>query len=296
MSAPITDQKLSNTVICILFFEKVDQTIECIRSFLPSRVPIVVCNNGSSPASRQKLVDFIGQYSHVQLIESVRNRGVSGGRNLIIQSTIAPWLFFVDNDITIQTPYWLPAFHQHLERLPGAEVFIPQLYNVFERTYSPRRTIKISEGQVSFNQRVRGGSLNMFPGGASIVKRTLFNRIGLYDEVIFLNFEDYELCLRAMVSGHPVQAYPIDAITLRHDHRRVSSHPDREYVAIRYDQNRARVSARRLFEKHKLRLEDDAGTWSNIQKQRLLHGRKWWSKETLFMFIPASVKKLWNNR
>lgn len=282
--------------IGILFFEKVAQTIECIQSFLPSSVPIIVCNNGSSAESRRALLDFIRPYPQIQYLETPANLGVSGGRNRIVQSTTAPWLFFVDNDITVQTRDWQHKFQKHLARAPEAEVFIPQLYNVFERTYTPHRNLEVSAGQVSFGKRVRGHSLNLFPGGASLVKRALFERLGFYDEHMFVNFEDYELCLRGVISGHPVQAYHIDDILLRHDHRRVANESDRAYVAIRYDHDRTRDSAQRIFEKYHLRIKDDAADWSKAQKRNLLSGRKWLSKETAFFLIPASIKKWWNNR
>lgn len=282
--------------ICILFYEKVTQTIECIQSFLPSSVPIIVCNNGSSAESRQALLDFIRPYPQIQYLEAPSNLGVSGGRNRIIQSSTAPWLFFVDNDITVQTHDWQHKFQRHLGRIPEAEVFIPQLYNVFERTYTPHRNLEVNAGQVSFGKRAHGHSLNLFPGGASLVKRALFERLGFYDERMFVNFEDYELCLRGVISGHPVRAYHIDDILLRHDHRRVANESDRAYVAIRYDHDRTQASAQRIFEKYHLRIKDDAATWSKTQKYKLLHGRKWWSKETLLLLIPASIKKLWNDR
>lgn len=296
MTAFNNDKNFSSPVICILFYEKVIQTIECINSFLPSAVPIIVCNNGSSNKSRQIILDHIRPYSQIQFIETLSNLGVSGGRNRIIQSTTAKWLFFVDNDITVQNLNWQAKFQKHLQRLPEAEVFIPQLYNVFERTYSPHYNLKIAGDKLSFTRRAPGNELNMFPGGASLVKRTLFNRLGLYDENMFVDYEDYELCLRGVISGRPVRAYKIDDIILRHDHRRVTSQSDRAYVAIRYNQNQTQSSVQRVFKKYHLRIQDDASSWSKAQKRKLLRGRKWWSKETIFFFIPAFIKKLWNNR
>ncbi len=286
----------ANIIVCILFYEKVDQTIECIQSFLPSGITIIVCNNGSSAASRQKLIDFIGAYPQVRLIELGSNLGVSAGRNYIFHATVAEWLFFVDNDITIQTKNWLQILQKHLMMIPDAEVLIPQLYNVFERTYSPRYNLKIENNKVSFTHRTSSNEVNMFPGGASLVKRTIFDRLGLYDAQIFIEYEDYELCLRGVISRHPVKAYKIDDIILYHDHRRASGKFDRSYIAMRYDHNRARSSAERIFEKHHLRIQADSSSWSKAQKHKLLYGRIWWSKETLLLFIPAFIKKLWNNR
>lgn len=296
MTSLIPHSQNTDIIVCILFYEKVDQTIECIRSFLPSNVPIIVCNNGSSPASRKKLIDFISLHSQVRLIESGSNLGVSGGRNYIIRATTAEWLFFVDNDITIQTKNWLPKLQKHIQIMPHAEVFIPQLYNILERTYSPRHSLKITNDKVSFAERTPGNEVNMFPGGASLVKRTIFDRLDLYDEQIFIEYEDYELCLRGAISRNPVKAYKIDDVILYHDHKRASSELDRSYVTMRYNHDRARSSAELILKKHHLLIQDDLPSWSKMQQHKLLHGRKWWSKEMLFLFIPASTKRWWNNR
>lgn len=45
-----------NLAVCTLFYEKLDQTIECIQSFLPPGVNIYVLNNGSR--IRPVYVDF----------------------------------------------------------------------------------------------------------------------------------------------------------------------------------------------------------------------------------------------
>jgi len=280
----------------ILFFEKIDQTIECIASFLPAQIPIYVCNNGSSAASRQKLSDCIKDYPQVHLIDAPENLGVSGGRNLLIQSISEDWIFFVDNDITITTSDWLSKFTVHQKGHPEAEAFIPRLYNVFERTYSPRHEIHVDNDRVTFTHRTVNPTINLFPGGASIVRRSVFDRIGLYDADMFVNYEDYELCLRGVLKHQPVLAQVVDDITLCHDHRQVKTDQDRAYVAIRYNHDRTQSSADRIFKKYGLRITDDASGWTAIQQQNLLQGRKWFKKETILYLIPVWIKRIWNNR
>jgi GT2 family glycosyltransferase len=283
-------------VVGILFFEKVEQTIECVRSFLPSMVPIFVCNNGSSTESRNILTAFTSQYSQVQILDAPHNLGVSGGRNLLIESTDAEWIFFVDNDITVQTQNWLHILTSHIQESPDVEAFIPRLYNVFERTYSPRHQIRIHNKHVTFTNRARSKRVNLFPGGASIVRSTVFKRIGLYDAQMFVNYEDYELCLRGVLNNEPINASTIEDITLRHDHRRVTTDQDRKYVAIRYDSDRTQSSAKRIFDKYGLYIQDNSSAWTKSQKNNLLQGRNWWKKETLFYLVPPWIKNFWNNR
>ena len=94
--------KKIDLAVCILFYEKLDQTIECIQRFLPSGVNIYILNNGSSPVSRNSLGTFCNGYKQIKIFDSNANLGVAVGRNFLITHTTEEWLLFVDNDIIIR--------------------------------------------------------------------------------------------------------------------------------------------------------------------------------------------------
>jgi glycosyltransferase involved in cell wall biosynthesis len=92
---------------CVLFFERVEQTIECIGSLLPSGITIYILNNNSSRCARNKLGEFCYKHHQVKLFDSDENLGVGVGRNYLISHTTEDWLIFVDSDIVLKTPDWL---------------------------------------------------------------------------------------------------------------------------------------------------------------------------------------------
>lgn len=271
--------------ICILFHEKVEQTIECIGSFLASGVPIYVLNNNSSEPAREKLGDFCNGLGQVRILDSDVNLGVGVGRNRLIKETADEWLLFVDNDISMKTREWVNAIRNHIHSYPEAEVFVPRLFNVHEKNYVKYHNISISKNRALFNH-VTDAVSNSFPGGASFVNRRLFRRLGLYDEEMFVGLEDFELCLRGVMAEAPVRARIVEDIELIHDHRQATLKTDREAVLTRYNVHTIENSFERLTLKHGLKLEHKWKPWVADQVKMMLGG------ETLWKIVTGRLGKL----
>lgn len=281
------DKKLS-ICVCILFFEKSGQTIECVRSFLASQVPIYILNNNSSEKSTGILKEFCKKYSQVKIFNSSENLGVSGGRNFLIKNTTEDWLFFVDNDIVIKNKNWLEIIEKYIYKSQEIEVFIPQLWNVHDGSFSFYTPFFISQGKIKRLDKMNAdGQTNIFPGGASFAKRSIFERLGLYDEKMFVGFEDFELAIRGIKSESPVRAMQITDIELVHNHKKVNSEEDKISVAKRYDLNIHKASFERLKEKHGVVFEDDWEKWINNQSRELIFGKR--IKDKIKIFIKKII-------
>ena len=186
---------------------------------MSSGVNIYVLNNNSSDNAHSELKSFCSKIPYAHIIDSPLNLGVSVGRNILIQNTQEPWLFFVDNDIQIANVDWVQVLMRHIEVNPEIEVFIPRLFNVHEKRYLPHLLMRIESNYIK-TQIAETPSSNMFPGGAAIVSRRLFKRLGLYDQEMKVGLEDWELALRAILAGTPVKTLSIEDILLVHDHRK----------------------------------------------------------------------------
>jgi GT2 family glycosyltransferase len=259
---------------CILFYERLDQTIECIQSFLPSGLNIYILNNGSSPSARQVLGRFCDKYKQIKIFDSDVNLGVAVGRNYLITHTTEEWLLFIDNDIFVKTKDWLSRFKQHISLNPDIEVFIPKLFNVHENKYSPHPGIKIEGNKAFLDSNDYTDLTNAFPGGASFINRKIFKRLGLYDDKMFIGFEDYELCIRGILSKAPVKCRLIHDIELVHNHRRVENDVDKKAALVRYDDKVHKESEHRIFEKHNVYLCVDWKRWLTDQREKYLNKRK----------------------
>jgi len=278
--------------VCILFYEKLDQTIECIQSFLPSGVTIYVLNNGSSLSARQALGRFRSRYNQIKIFDSDINLGVGAGRNYLVTHTTEKWLFFVDSDIVVKTTDWLQKFTQYVYLNNDVEVFIPRLFNIHENSYSSYRSIKIVGNKAFHDIEIINDLTNTFPGGASLINRELFNRLGFYDDKMFIGFEDFEYCIRAILLGKPVKAQLIHDIELVHNHRQAKKDEDKNAVLTRYDIDLLDASFNRMTEKHNIILESNWKKWVTNQRTKVLNKRTIASNYGWKQWVPSSVKRI----
>jgi glycosyltransferase involved in cell wall biosynthesis/GT2 family glycosyltransferase len=253
---------------CIIFYNKLDQTIECINSLLPTGCPIYVLNNGSDVQMRQALGEHCAKHAQIKLIDEPVNVGACRGRNRLIDASKEQWLLFLDNDVRIGTVDWLPRIINHIGRNPAVEVLIPRLYNVHESGYQAEKRFEIIGDQV-FYQPAVGGETNIFPGGAAFISRSVFERLGKYEEEIFIGFEEAELCLRGILTNSPVRAKYISDIELIHDHRVTSELPDKKAVERRYSEDAMSVAYDIIVRKHGVYLDRNFGGWLAAQRDRM---------------------------
>jgi GT2 family glycosyltransferase len=287
----INNSKDIDIGVCILFYEKLDQTIACIKSFLPSKVNIYILNNGSSNESREALGKFCEKYGQIKIFDVYTNLGVGVGRNFLIKHTTEDWIFFVDNDIRIKTKDWVNRFQDYLSIYEDVEVFIPELYDIWTKSYTSNKRIKIEGNKAILNTEISDETTNYFPGGASFVSRKLFDRLGLYDNEMFIGLEDYEICIRGILQKREAKARIIEDIKLIHDHSRVKKEKDKDAVRERYNTDHIKKSFNRIIEKHNIFLEGDWTYWSLRAKERMLKKRKVSLKNRLKRFIPDDIKE-----
>ncbi len=282
----------TNIAVCVLFFEKVEQTKACVKSFLSSGVNIYILNNGSSDKSRKALGEFCKKYKQVKIFDSSINLGVGVGRNYLVKNTVEEWLLFVDNDIRIKTKNWLKRFEKQISLHKDIEVFIPRLYNKRARRYATNSSIKITGNKAIIETEFTKGFSNCFPGGASFVNRKLFERLELYDNGMFVGLEDYELSIRGILQKKPVKALTVKDIELIHDHQLVIKKEDRDSISIRYNVDYIRNSINRIIKKHNILLEGDWLFWSSRAQKRMLYKSEECLYERLKKRIPGKLKKL----
>lgn len=283
---------MPSLAICILFYEKIDQTIECINSFLSTGINIYVINNGSTSSSRYKLGEFCNNYKQITIIDSDINLGVSVGRNCLISHTTEQWLLFIDNDIIIEDSNWVYKISKHISLHNDIEVFIPELFNVHENRYVSYRSFTIDDNIVTHDKEILNDLTNTFPGGASFINRKLFDRLGLYDDKMFVGFEDFEMSIRALLMGNPINCRLIHDIEMVHNHRQSANIEDKNALLTRYDKNRHEISFNRIIEKHNVILKSNWNIWIADQVEKPLKRRGPVINTNWVRLIPHPIKKV----
>ena len=252
---------MASIAVCILFYEKIEQTQECVASFLPSGVPVYILSNGSSEQSVTALRDAFLKYDQVRICHSEVNLGVAAGRNVLWRNAGEEWLFFVDNDITIQPGEWRPIAERYIAECGnGADAFAPELFNLPKGIVSPRLFYSQQEN-VLLPAPHGMPTVNLFPGGAVLVKRSVLEGLGGYDENFFVGLEDYELGIRAEKSGRPLRVLSVPEIRLVHEHVSAMTKLDGNAARQRYAPERIQFSVEYLYKKHGM-LREESIDWA----------------------------------
>jgi glycosyltransferase involved in cell wall biosynthesis len=262
--------------VLILFFNKVDQTIDCINSFLLSGQRIYVLNNGSHHEQLLLLKTKFKDNGQVSIFDEGHNCGVSVGRNYLIKMASEPWLFSVDNDITVKPENdWVNLFNEYIATNAEVKIISPRIYNIHENGWSqPVKIIK--DGDVISLEQGNYETTNCFPGGASIIHKSVFDNYGFYDEEMFVGFEDYEFALRALMSEMgELKVHHVDFIQLMHDHRLQIAAVDKDTVYKRYDGEKHQKSFNRLLSKHNVQFEHDWEWWTKKQIEEMTTPKLW---------------------
>jgi len=282
-----------NIAVCILFFERLEQTLACIQSCLSSGVNIYVLNNGSSKLSRHALGEFCSRHKQIKIFDSNVNLGPGVGKNYLVTHTTEEWLLFLDNDIVVRTNEWVDKLARHIHSHKEIEVFIPKLFSIHDMRYTSFRSIRIVGLKAIHDLKITKNLTNTFPGGASFINRRLFDRLGLYDNRMFVGFEDFEMCIRAILLKNPVKGRLIHNIKLAHNHTYTRKKEDRAAVLARYDIGSLESSFNLMTEKHNVILESNWQKWVISQVEIILkdnnftlkkNSRKWlanWIKNVL---------------
>lgn len=251
--------------VCLLFFEKVNQTLECIQGFLPSNIPIYLLDNGSSYESSKEMINYIKNYPQVKYKKNSKNLGISKGRNELIKKTKEDWLFFIDNDISIKTIGWIEQFYKETSLDKEAEVLIPKLFNVHLGCYTDYNKYEKQNNYLTntYNVRSKNKYNNLFPGGASIIKASVFKKRGFYDENYFVGFEDLDFAFNALVNNKPIKAKVINTIELWHDHRPTKNINEVLAAKTRYKDKTLEESYLYLCKKFNLPKKKYSNSWAD---------------------------------
>lgn len=274
--------------ICIVFFNKADQTIDTVNCFAKSELPVYVLNNGSAHESAARVRSYCLSHANVRYLDNPQNAGCGGGRNILAKQANEDWLFFVDNDITIAGSQWLNNLIAHIRNTPDVDAIVPRIRNVLDNSWVRPVRLTIQDGNAVF-LKLRSQFTNVFPGGGSLVQKTTLASLGYYDEDL-MAFEDFEFALRALVNGRELRVKQIDDIELLHDHRTVKTPEDYQAAKIRYDVEKVGEAHDKIVRLYGVHLDKNYAKWLSNQFKDMTESR--WKRKLVNTFSVYLEKML----
>jgi GT2 family glycosyltransferase/glycosyltransferase involved in cell wall biosynthesis len=230
----------------VLNYRTPEDTWLAVRSLQASRRPIadvIAVDNGSDDGSVDRLKSALPD---VRLLAAPRNLGFAGGCNLGIRDALdrgADLILLVNSDVLLP-PDALERMEDVLLGNPDVGIVAPVLLSrsMPELVLSAGITFSSVTGRMwNRGSGTAYTSLSRAPmtrvDGASacvmLVRRVVFDRIGLLDEKYFFSFEDLDFCLRARRAGF-LTAIASDAVVYHEGSRSIGPRsPRRVYFATR---------------------------------------------------------------
>lgn len=216
--------------IVIVNYKVEKELIACISSILRSKpkvaIEIIVVDNDKESNLGSKLRN---EYKEVKYIKNPRNLGYGGGNNLGASYAQGEYLFFLNPD-TIVFPKTVDELLEFIQNKKDVGIVAPLLLKTDNEVYPNQGSMELGvlEGIVALsflnklfpNNRISKKyflcdwnkmnikEVDVVPGTAFMIRRSLFNKIKGFDERFFLFFEEFDLCKRVKKLGYNIFILP----------------------------------------------------------------------------------------
>jgi len=198
--------------VIILSWNRVEDTIAAIASAAEQEgveKRIFIVDQGSTPETIAELESFLKRVPNAELKKLPRNSGVPGGRNIATGLGNGRYVVALDNDAVFAGRDMLARAVRHLDSNPDLCAVGFRILNYFTGADD-----ELSWDYPAANRRDRSFPTTRFIGAGHAIRRSVFERVGGYDERLFFCGEELDLCYRMLNIGYRVQYFP--EVTIRH--------------------------------------------------------------------------------
>lgn len=211
---------MKNIDCIILHYGDIELTKRCVESivkYAPEIRTIYLVNNDTAINLQQKL----GKGKKRVYLSADKNRGFAGGVNIGIKEALknnAHYIIIINNDAYVQHNF-LVSLYQALEEDSKVGIAGPVITFLKNRTtyYDHGGYINTLFGRTSHDNRLimsqkTSLDVNYVSGCCMMIKREVFEKIGVFDEDFFMYYEDVDFCLRAKNVGFQTVVVPNSVI------------------------------------------------------------------------------------
>ncbi len=201
----------------------------CLDSILRKieglKLEIIVVDNASTDGTAEMLRDH---FPEVIVVKNSLNRGVAPSRNQSIKISGGKYILLLDADTELISEDF-PDLIEYMDSQPDVALVGVKQLTADNRFYPAARTFPgvkhivmrrlsffsfikqskiIKDHHLSFINSDSPVQVDYVIGAFQLIKRDVFESVGLLDEKMFYGFEDSDFCARIKKSGYKVVYYP----------------------------------------------------------------------------------------
>lgn len=165
---------------------------------------IVVADNGSTDGTVELLAR---EFPEVKVVPMGGNKGFAAATNAGLRAATGDILVCLNNDVECE-PAWLASLLAVFDRMPDVGTVASKMMDAKRPGFIDSAGDSMSlvawnmgRGQPDAPAFNTGREILTACAGAAAYRRTLFERVGLFDERYFAWFEDVDLGIRAQLAG-----------------------------------------------------------------------------------------------
>ena len=207
--------------VIIVNYKSQARLLDCIASVYDKlkneNIEIVIVNNDPKENVSEKTKIF----SEIRTINLGKNVGFGTAINRGAEASQGEWMMFLNPDTKLLTDQ--QKMFEFLRSNPKAGIISPKLVKASGKVQewsagSSPGLIDLIGNNIGFSKSKKIWESNKTKevdwtsGAAMVIKKDLFDKIGGFDENIFMYFEDIDLCKRAREAGKKVFYFPQDEV------------------------------------------------------------------------------------
>lgn len=177
---------------------------------------IILVDSASKDGSAENLKQ---RFPEIHLLQLPENRGYAGGCNAGIQEALARGceaVFVMNNDIVVAPDFLRPLLEKASKPnvgVVGGKIYLPGEPTRFQSAGASinnwtGETCNRFEGEEDAGQGESEFQPDYLMGAAILLTRRLVEKIGAFDERLFIYYEETDLCVRAKQAGFEVVYVP----------------------------------------------------------------------------------------
>ncbi len=209
---------------------------DCLKSVYQTKeisFEVIVVDNGSTDGTIKEVVNLQSEYKNLELIENKANLGFAKAVNQGLRKATGEFLLLLNSDTKVAKetiPVMISFFKKHQAigvagcqlKNPDGTIqpsvgYLPNLLNVFfwmtfiDDLPILRRILKSFHLQDKcFYSRER--EVGWITGAFFLTKREVLEKIGFFDEGMFMYVEEVDWCYRTKKAGYKVMFTPVTSI------------------------------------------------------------------------------------